>query len=361
MTNDESTPTETHDPTDATIAPPVAPTPTPASASPTVDQTGLQAKIYQAMSVQRPVVIEFLKALRRERPDASVTEILDLLEKRYVATVTATSTGVGASAAIPAVGVPLALGLGVADLLFFYETSALFVLATTELHGIEVTDDERARPLVFGMLLGQKSQNKVAGLVYQAAGAGGVAHARSIASGTVGKRLPAGWGEVVTGQVPDTALAPLATVLAREAIKGSAKLGAGTLGKIIPFGVGAIVGGAGSFIFGRDVVKAAHIAFATPPTEFPESLRDFQKPDANAAAPPRAVRALTAARRTGKTITDAVAGGVGAVVARFSRRRRHADVPTSAQADDPVKEAGSDPTPESTLGQDATRSPGDPV
>ena len=105
---------------------------------------GFQQKIYQAISVQRPVVIEYLKSVRRDKPDATPAEILKELEKRYVATVTITSTGVGASAAIPAVGIPLALGLGMADLLFFYETSALFVLAATELHGIEV-QGRRAR------------------------------------------------------------------------------------------------------------------------------------------------------------------------------------------------------------------------
>ncbi len=77
--------------------------------------------------------------------------ILKELENRYVATVTITSSGVGVSAAIPGVGIPLALGLGAADLLFFYETSALYVLAVTELHGIEVSDVERAQPLVSGV------------------------------------------------------------------------------------------------------------------------------------------------------------------------------------------------------------------
>ena len=141
-----------------------------------------QSRIYQAISVQRPVVLEYLKSLRRDKPDATAAEILTALDKRYVTTVTATSTGVGASAAIPVVGTGIALALGVADLVFFYEISALYVLAATELHGIEVTDAERARPLVFAMLLGEKSQSKVARLVFQAAGAGGVT------SGAQGRR-----------------------------------------------------------------------------------------------------------------------------------------------------------------------------
>jgi hypothetical protein len=272
-----------------------------------------QARIYQAISIQRPVVLEYLKSLRRDKPDATPAQILDELGKRYIRTVTITSTGVGASAAIPAVGIPLALGLGVGDLLFFYETSALYVLAATELHGIEVKDAERARPLVFGMLLGQKSQSKVTKLVLEAAGAGGVNRARAIANGAVGKALPKGWGEVLTQQLPDSALAPLATVMARETLKASGKVGARTLGKAIPFGLGAVIGGVGSFTFGRDVVKATRLAFPTTPTEFPDALLDFQKPEPGTAEPSRAVKALQSA--------------AGAVGSRFTRK-------TAADADE---------------------------
>ena len=340
-----------------------------------------KSKIYQAISVQRPVVLEYLKSLRRGKPNATAAEILKELDKRYVATVTITSTGVGASAAIPVVGIPLALGLGVIDLLFFYETSALYVLAATELHGIEVSDAERARPLVFGMLLGQKSQSQVAKLVRQAAGAGGVDQARALATGIVWRRLPAGWGEVLTQQLPDSALAPLETVIARRALMAGAKFEAGTLGKAIPFGFGAVVGGVGSFTFGRDVVKAARLAFPMPPTDFPEALLDFQKPEPEIVEPSRAVkalqsaadnvsdfgeavwdkatdvvdvfrsvdidgdgvpdeaRALTAAKRARSAITGAAVGSVGAVGSLFKRKGddNAAEKPEPDPGDEPAK------------------------
>jgi hypothetical protein len=309
-----------------------------AHARDTAASAGFQARMYQAISVQRPVVVEYLKSLRREKPNATPAEILKELERRYVATVTITSTGVGASAAIPAVGTGIALTLGVADLLFFYETSALYVLAATELHGIEVRDAERARPLVFGMLLGEKSQSKVAKIVMQAAGAGSINTARSVAARTVatrgvGKALPQGWGEVLTQQLPDSALAPLATVLARQALKAGGKVAGRTLGKVLPFGIGAVIGGVGSYTFGRDVVKAVHLAFPMPPVVFPDAVVDFTKPEpgvvpVDGAEPSRAMKALQAAgdgasgfgeaawektsgARSG--IKGAVAGGIGAI------------------------------------------------
>ncbi len=261
----------------------------------TAKSANAQARIYQAISIQRPVVIEYLKAVRRDKPDATPAEILKELEKRYISTVTVTSTGVGASAAIPAVGTGIALTLGLADLLFFYETSALYVLAATELHGIEVRDAERARPLIFGMLLGEKSQSKVSKLVMQAAGAGSINTARTVAAGRVGKALPQGWGEVLTQQLPDSALAPLATVLARQAVRASGKVAGRTLGKVLPFGIGAVIGGVGSFTFGRDVVKAAHLAFPTTPTAFPDALLDYERPEPGVGEPSRAMRALQSA------------------------------------------------------------------
>jgi len=281
----------------------------------------MQARLFQAISVQRPVVLELLKSLRREKPNATPAQILRELEKRYVTTVTATSTGVGASAAIPAVGIPLALGLGAADLVFFAETSALFVLAASELHGIEVRDADRARPLIFGMLLGQKSQSRVAKLVAQAAGAGSVDQARSVAEGTLGRVIPGGWGTVVTKQLPDSALAPLTTVLVRQALQESARFGAGMLGKAVPFGVGAVIGGLGSFTFGRDVVKAAHVAFPETPLEFPESLREFRKPEKIEGEPSRAMKALKAAGGGLSAFGGAVKGKASAAGNAVFRRK----------------------------------------
>jgi hypothetical protein len=303
---------------------------------------GFQQKIYQAISVQRPVVIEYLKSVRRDKPDATVEEVLKELERRYVAAVTASGTGVGASAAIPAVGIPLAVGLGVADLLFFYETSALFVLAAAELHGIEVTDAERARPLVFGMLLGQKSQSKVSTIVMQAAVPGGLTAARATANATAKAVLPKGWGEVLTQQMPDSALAPVAAVMAREALKASGKVGSRMVGKVLPFGIGAVIGGVGSFTFGRDVVKATHVAFPTAPKDFPEVLRDFAKPERGVGEPSRAMRAMQAAASGASDFGEAAWGKAKDVGGNFRSAGVDEDgMPREARALTAVKRAGS--------------------
>ncbi|MGP6170374.1 hypothetical protein ACTU6V_04090 [Microbacterium sp. A204] len=301
---------------------------------------GFQAQIFKAIAVQRPVVLEYLRSVRRDKPNASPADLLKELDSRYVATVTITSSGVGASAAIPGVGIPIALGLGVADLLFFYETSALYVLAVAELHGISVTDPDRARPLVLGMLLGQKSQSEVSKWVLTSFGAGGVSQARSFATGAVSKSLPKGWGEVLTEQLPDSALAPLTIVIGREALKIGGKFGAGTLGKAIPFGVGAVIGGVGSFTFGRDVVKASRLAFPTTPDAFPDWLQEYAKPERNA-EPSRAAVALEAAAGNVKDFGEGVWSKVSAATEAFRAVDLDGDgIPDEARALTAVKRAG---------------------
>lgn len=302
---------------------------------------GFQAQIFKAIAVQRPVVLEYLRSVRRDKPDASPADLLKELDSRYVATVTITSSGVGASAAIPGVGIPVALGLGVADLLFFYETSALYVLAVAELHGIPVTDPDRARPLVLGMLLGQKSQSEVSRMVLTSFGAGGVGQARTVASGVVAKTLPKGWGEILTEQLPDSALAPLTIVIGREALKLGGKMGASTIGKAIPFGVGAVIGGVGSFTFGRDVVKASRLAFPETPLDFPEWLGDYEK-RAKEGEPSRASVALESAASSVKDFGENVWGKFSSATEAFRSVDLDGDgIPDEARALTAVKRAGS--------------------
>ncbi|WP_206445734.1 hypothetical protein [Agrococcus sp. KRD186] len=70
---------------------------------------GFQAQMFKAIAVQRPLVMEYLRSVRRDKPDASPADVLKELDNRYVASVTLASSGVGASAMIPGVGIPVAL------------------------------------------------------------------------------------------------------------------------------------------------------------------------------------------------------------------------------------------------------------
>ncbi|WFR66070.1 hypothetical protein P9139_13640 [Curtobacterium flaccumfaciens] len=102
--------------------------------------TGWVKMLDRVLSVQRPVVVAHVRALRRRHPDSSPAEIIQILERQYLTAVTTGGAAVGASAVIPGVGMAAALGLSGAETVGFLETTALFAQSVTEVHGIALDD-----------------------------------------------------------------------------------------------------------------------------------------------------------------------------------------------------------------------------
>lgn len=269
-----------------------------------------QERVFRAIAVQRPAVTAYIKEVRRKKPDATPAEVMKTIEGQYVATTTMASAAIGASASIPAVGVPVAIGLGVGDLIFFYETTALFALCMAELRGIPIDDPERAKAIVLGALLGEKKRNKVAAMVLAALPAGAtVAVARSTA-GKVASNATPRWGDLLAEQLPDSALVPVTMVLARQAIAQGTVMGAVKISsKAIPV-IGAVAGGATSFYFGSSVVKSCRTGFSDPVTEWPEWLELTDADGDGIPDPPKAVLAMRAATDTAKEFGEDVWGRV---------------------------------------------------
>jgi hypothetical protein len=215
--------------------------------------------IDRVLSVQRPVVLAHIRSIRRSRPDATPAQIITTLERRYLAAVTTGGALVGVTAAIPAVGTIASIALSTAETAGFLEASALFAQSVTEVHGIAVTDPERARTLVMTMILGSAGSDLVEQLASEVVG--------------VGPARSAFWGELVTKNLPKSALGSVARRLRSFFLKKfAANEGAGIIGRAIPFGVGAVIGGVGNHFLGRRVVTSARSAFGPPPGQFPISL-----------------------------------------------------------------------------------------
>jgi hypothetical protein len=216
------------------------------------------------LSVQRPVVLAHLRSIRRGRPDASPDQIIRVLERRYLTAVTTGGALVGASAAIPAVGIGTSLALSAVETGGFLEASALFAQSITEVHGIAVEDPDRARTLVMTLILGSAGSELVTQLASEVTGTG---PARSKF-----------WGEVVTKNLPNTAVRGLADQVKKAFIrKFGVEQSGKILGRAIPFGIGAVVGGAGNHLLGRQIVRSSRAAFRAAPTVFPAGLEDFAK------------------------------------------------------------------------------------
>jgi len=236
--------------------------------------TGMHPRVARGfdalLSVQRPVVLAHIRSIRTRRPSASPTEILAILERRYLTAVTSGGAIVGASAAIPAVGVGASLALSGVETAGFLEASALFAQSVTEIHGIAVVDPERARTLVMTMMLGTGGADLIRQFAGQAAG-GGVS--RNVF-----------WGEMVTKSMPRAVLGPIADQVQKAFVRKFAlSQGTSVIGRAIPFGIGAVIGGTGNHLMGRKVVHSARTAFGPAPAAFPASLDAAQSPS----KPPR--------------------------------------------------------------------------
>jgi len=215
--------------------------------------------VERLLSVQRPVVLLHIRSIRRRNPDASPSQVIKILETRYLAAVTAGGAAVGASSVIPGVGVGISLALSGVETAGFLETSALFAQSVTEVHGIAIEDPERARTLVMAMMLGTAGSDLVKQLAVQAAG--------------IGPTRGRFWGELVTKSLPQAALGQIGDRIKKSFLKHFvATQSASAIGRAIPFGIGAVIGGTGNHLLGRKVVVSSRDAFGPAPLQFPVVL-----------------------------------------------------------------------------------------
>ncbi|MFB4353522.1 hypothetical protein RAC69_10275 [Microbacterium sp. LS_15] len=213
----------------------------------------------RVLAIQRPLVLAHIRSIRLRNPQATPAEIIRILERRYLAAVTAGGAAVGATAVVPGIGTGITLALSGVETVGFVESTALYAQSVAEVHGIPVSNPDRARALVMTLMLGKEGVDLVGQLAGQAVGRGG---SRS-----------SYWGELVTKSLPRAAVGPLADRLKSAFIRQfAARGGASFLGKALPFGVGAAVGGAGNHILGRRVLTTSHKAFGAAPLELPAEL-----------------------------------------------------------------------------------------
>lgn len=287
--------------------------------------------MFTAIAVQRPAATAYIKEIRRKNPGAAPVDVMKMIEAQYVATTTAASAAAGATATIPAVGIPVAIGLGVADLLFFYETTALFALCMAELRGIAIDDPERAKALVLGAVLGEKRKSGVTELVMSVLPAGATVNgARKAAGGALAVTAPK-WGDLIAEHLPESALVPVTMVLARKAIAQGAVMGTVKISsKAIPV-IGAVAGGVTSYYFGSGVVKSCRAGFSAPVDTWPAWLELTDADGDGEPDPSRATLAMRAASSSAKAFGESVWGRVGDATDVF----RSIDLDGDGVADEP--------------------------
>ena len=221
---------------------------------PKASTRALAQLIERSTRVQGPAAEAYVARLRRAHPGAGPAEIVAMLEKRYLAALTASGAAVGSTATVPGVGTLTALSAGAGETVFFLEATAVFVLANAVVYGIPADHRERRRALVLAVLVGDDSKRALGELIGPAR--------------TNGAELAEGMAAL-----PMSTLARLNTRLLKYAVKRyTVKRGALMLGKMLPVGIGAAIGGAGNRMVAKKIVRNAHSAFGPPPARWPGIL-----------------------------------------------------------------------------------------
>jgi len=198
--------------------------------------------------LQAPAIQGYIERIRQKHPGAGPAEIITRLEKYYLSAVIASGAAVGAAALIPGVGTLIALSLIAGETALFLETTAVFILAVAEVHGISVTDKERRRTVVLAALAGED---------------GKVVVSRLLGPGrTNGALLGEG-----------AAMSQLNSKLMKYFVKKyTLKRGTMIFGKLLPVGIGAIIGALGNRMMGKRIVENTRQAFGVAPARWPATL-----------------------------------------------------------------------------------------
>lgn len=217
-----------------------------------------QTLLGKALSVQRPVVLAYVRGVRRRNPHASPAEIAEILRKHYVNFAMGGGAAVGATAVVPGLGTGAALGLAAVETGGFLELSALYSQSLAELHGMQVRDPKRANVLVMGLMLGGSGKDLVRQFSDQIDG---------------GPPVHSNFGALVTKQIPTVFMDSIVKKLRKKFIRTyAARTGGSILGRALPFGVGAVVGGTANRVMANTVVKNARNAFGDMPDHFSPDL-----------------------------------------------------------------------------------------
>ena len=230
-------------------------------------KAGVHNMLLKAVEIQRPLVLAYLRRLQKKHPRATAAQLADILERDYLRAVTGGGALVGATAVVPGVGTVASLGLSAAATVGFLEGTALYATSLAELHGIRLTNPDKASTMVMAIMLGEEGTSLLGMLSTQAAGKGGSASKA--------------WGSVLSRSMPVPGFGSIRNRIQKAFLKNLLKRqGTALFGRALPFGIGAVVGGAGNLMMGRAVVANAKEAFGHMPDTIPGELKgDTSSPD----------------------------------------------------------------------------------
>ncbi|HEY8700247.1 MAG TPA: hypothetical protein VIM08_04665 [Arthrobacter sp.] len=220
---------------------------------------GVHNLLLRAVEIQRPLVLANIRRLQRRHPRASAAQLAAKLERDYLTAVAGGGAIVGATAVVPGIGTVAALGLSAAATVGFLEATSLYSASLAELHGIRLTNPEKASTMVMAIMLGEEGTALLGALSGQVTGKGTATQT---------------WGNALFKSMPVSGFGVVRNKIQKAFLRNLLKRqGKAFLGRALPFGIGAVVGGAGNLVMGRAVAANAREAFGPMPDTIPGELQ----------------------------------------------------------------------------------------
>lgn len=213
------------------------------------------------LRVQRPVVLRWVKRLRRQHPNDTPAQIAKRLEKHYIRAVTAGGGATGGVAMVPGIGTVTSLGVSAASVGAYLELTALYAQSVAELHGVSTEDPEKTRAMVMALMLGEDGE-ALMGQILSKGGKAGLGSSK--------------WGLMLgSGATQNSSFSKkLRNMFIKRFIK---RQSTAFIGRALPFGIGAVVGGGANYALARSVVKSTHEAFGELGPTFPAALAEVDR------------------------------------------------------------------------------------
>lgn len=321
--------------------------------------------IAKAVSARHSIARKYVLRLRRRHSEATPSEVIRMLERHYATSITTAGAVIAAGGIAAEVGISMIPGAGAAavgvkaasqqaakkaaqeatkaavksaaknvafgaaktgaqrvaaflpagDQQLQFEITAIFALAVADIHGMDL-DQDQAHALVYGLTNERVSQQQIATMAADLANESveGVVAGQSTAAERTDRSH---WASTLAGALPAGAAQSLVRTVQTGHLDTVRETLSGKQQATVDYGVAALAGGVARFVFGRDVINSARLAFPAVPDAFPAHLAVPPKatPDADDLEQNRALAALEdAAKGTGGWIAD-TAGAVGGGVA----------------------------------------------
>lgn len=200
-----------------------------------------------------------VKRHRNKHPEATMRDLVRLLDKDLVVALTGQGIGVGTAAAAPGIGTSVALVMAGGEAAVTMNWTAVYVMALAEVYQIPVKEIERKRTLLLSVLMGGSAQKATAKV-----------------AGRSGKH----WSTKIINKIPTQWLNAINSKLGQNFVtKYGTKQGIVVLGKVVPFGVGAAIGGTMNFVMAQGIVQSAHRVFEIEGGTGSETSADFVDED----------------------------------------------------------------------------------